>query len=113
MTVVNNGTVRLNDIQIQGPDNSCLAPSAIWPGDQFACNITRAVTQTTDFDAREADANVVLNIPVTVTGESNVTTAVLNNVSSTKEGLELPIYRQLEATASLSKTEVNATGKPS
>lgn len=112
-TVKNIGTVRLLNIQLDGPENSCSAQTPMWPSDSYNCTLQLTATQA-NFDAREADetSTTYLTLNVTATGMSNVTVPlVINSPAVSKADLALPIIRALAATASLDKPTINKDGR--
>jgi len=112
--VTNTGTVRLRGVSIQGPQNNCTGSGMMYPGQTLNCTLHRTVNQT-DYDAREADmtSNTELSVAASTFGASNVTWTTLNTSLPTPlfSQLSLPIDRNMTATATLSRSVVNATGE--
>lgn len=113
--VNNTGTVRLKNVQLQGPENNCSVIPVLDPGHStFSCDILRSVTQA-EFDAREADvpATTATELSVTVgsVATPNVSTPLGNQNATTEfSGLKLDVRRSFGATASLGRSDVNKTG---
>jgi hypothetical protein len=114
VTVTNNGKVRIKDIVITGPENSCTAPTPMWPANSTSCTLELTVNQL-QFDAREADSGTttLLTINANVAGTSNVSSATLSipTPAAAVTTLALPIIRRLTAVPSMDKSVINAHGK--
>lgn len=112
--VTNNGKVRLLNVQVVGPENSCNLASPLAPAAQGSCQLKLTVSQP-QFDSREANASpaTLLTLTVNGTGTSNVTAhpLTLTQPVATKDDLELPITRSLTAQSSLDKLVVNRHGE--
>jgi hypothetical protein len=111
--VKNTGTVRLKQVQLQGPENNCTVIPVLAPGQSaFTCTVRRTVTQT-EFDNREADGTSATELSVTVASIAtpNVSDPLVNPTATTVfSGLQLVVRRDLSAKASLGRTSVNKTG---
>jgi hypothetical protein len=114
VTVTNSGKVRLRDITISGPENSCAAAATMWPTDSTNCTLEVSVNQT-QFDAREADstAATLLAINADVAGTSNVSalTLTIPTPAASVTTLALPIIWRLTAAGSIDKLTINAHGE--
>lgn len=111
--VNNTGTVRLKEVQLQGPENNCSVTPVLAPGQNvFTCIVRKSVAQA-EFDAREADATSATELSVTVgaVAAPNVSEPLVNPQGTTVfSGLQLVVRRNLTARASLGRASVNKTG---
>jgi hypothetical protein len=111
--VINTGSVRLTDVQLQGPENNCTTIPVLWPGDNITtCTVHKAVNQAA-FDAREANETpaTLLSVEVGVVATPNVTTTLtVNPLTAVFDQLALTISRSLSATSTLNTTTVDTAG---
>jgi hypothetical protein len=111
----NTGTVRLKNVQLQGPENNCSVIPVLDPGHSvFSCDIRQPVTQA-QFDVREAEvpatAATELSVIVGSVATPNVSTPLVNPDATTVfSGLQLDVRRGFSVTASLARPDVNKTG---
>lgn len=114
VAVANNGKVRLLNVQLIGPENSCNLASPLAPAATGSCQLKLTVNQA-HFDSREANESpaTLLTLNVTGAGTSNVTANPLNLTQpvATKADLALPITRSLTAHSNLDKFVVSSRGK--
>jgi len=114
--VANTGTVRLREVQVQGPENNCSTIDTIWPKQNVSTCFVRLSVNQTDFDTQEASPGATLGFTIEAVGRSNITfnttAAVLTVPSPATQftALRLPIFRNISVTASLGTTVVNRIG---
>lgn len=111
---MNNGTVRLNNLQIQGAGSvvttACAVPASFAPADTYTCSVQLPMNQD-HFDSREADESLKQTVAVTVSGTSNVASVALDAVTASQADLALPLNRSFEVTSALNKASVAAKGE--
>jgi hypothetical protein len=118
VTVVNNGTVTLNSLQVLPAaagagvvTSACSVPTPMAPAaTPYTCSVTLPVDQS-HFDAKEADEAVTHTVAVTVAGTSNVASEELEPMTATQTGLALLVSRTFTVNAALSETSVSVTGE--
>jgi hypothetical protein len=111
MVVENTGTVRINGLNLTGPDNFCTKGSALLPGSNYTCILRKAVSQAA-FDAQEAGTTLSLSLPVTAAGTTSVgDLTVLPAAASVFDNLVLPISKNMTAESRVSKATVSAKGR--
>jgi hypothetical protein len=118
VTVVNNGTVTLNSLQIAAAaagagvvTSACSVPTPMVPAaTPYTCSVTLPVDQT-HFDAREVSNTAEHTVAVTVGGTSNVAAEPLTAVTATEAALVLPVTRSFTVGAALSQSSVDVTGE--